>query len=255
MAHLHNLIQPRYILGLSATPFRADKVKLCFDSVLKDAGIQQLIQEGFLSQYHHYTIPVYTPKSVAETYLREPQRWGASILFFHTLAQCAEAQSLLRAGGVACEVVTGSSDREAQFTRFAVGECRVLINCMVLTEGFDYPALQTVFCRPSGKSTTIQMAGRVLRQYPTLPIKQVVQCQKTAWPFGRTANAAIAHTWQDNSWRSLTLNPLIHQVNLTALRALAKCDVQLPEYLQRRAKATTRPTHWQREDSAAGVGP
>ena len=27
MAHLHNVIRPRYILGLSATPFRADRVK------------------------------------------------------------------------------------------------------------------------------------------------------------------------------------------------------------------------------------
>src|SRR5438105_3870261 len=49
MAHLPNVIRPRYILGLSATPFRADKVKLCFESVIRDAGIQRLIQDGYLS--------------------------------------------------------------------------------------------------------------------------------------------------------------------------------------------------------------
>ena len=43
-------------VGLSATPFRADKVKLCFDSVIKDAGIHGLIQDGYLAQYHHYTL-------------------------------------------------------------------------------------------------------------------------------------------------------------------------------------------------------
>src|SRR5262249_27490200 len=57
MAHLHNVIQPRFILGLSATPFRADKVKLCFDTVIKVAGIAPLIQDGYLSQFHHYTLP------------------------------------------------------------------------------------------------------------------------------------------------------------------------------------------------------
>ena len=32
MAVLHQRIRPRFILGLSATPFRADRVKLCFDT-------------------------------------------------------------------------------------------------------------------------------------------------------------------------------------------------------------------------------
>src|SRR4051812_10489607 len=60
MALLHQRVRPRFILGLSATPFRADRVKLCFDSVLKDAGIASLIQDGYLSPYHHYTIPRHT---------------------------------------------------------------------------------------------------------------------------------------------------------------------------------------------------
>ena len=63
MAQLHNVIQPRFILGLSATPFRADKIKLCFDTVIKDAGIHRLIQEGYLSSYHHYTLPEHSPRT------------------------------------------------------------------------------------------------------------------------------------------------------------------------------------------------
>ena len=91
MAYLHQRIRPRFILGLSATPFRADRVKLCFDSVLKDAGIQSLIQDGYLSPYHHYTIPRHAPDSVVEFYLRDRPRWGKSILYFHTLQQCHAA--------------------------------------------------------------------------------------------------------------------------------------------------------------------
>jgi superfamily II DNA or RNA helicase len=114
MAHLHQVVRPRYILGLSATPFRADRVKLCFDSVIKDAGIQTLIQDGYLSPYHHYTIPRHTPQDVAACYLRDRQRWGKTLLYFHTLEQCAEADRLLRKAGVRSAVVSGSSDREGQ---------------------------------------------------------------------------------------------------------------------------------------------
>jgi hypothetical protein len=37
MAHLHNVIHTKWILGLTATPFRTDQVKLCFVKVVKPA--------------------------------------------------------------------------------------------------------------------------------------------------------------------------------------------------------------------------
>src|SRR4051812_34499799 len=131
MAHLHQVIRPRFILGLSATPFRADRVKLCFDSVLKDAGIQTLIQDGYLSPYHHYTIPRYDPETVVSFYLRDRQRWGKSLFYFHTLEQCAQANALLRAARVRSEVVSGDSDRDAQLEGFRAGTVDVLVNCMM----------------------------------------------------------------------------------------------------------------------------
>ncbi len=243
MAYLHQRIRPRFILGLSATPFRADRVKLCFDSVLKDAGIQTLIQDGYLSPYHHYTIPRHTPDRVVECYLRDRPRWGKSILYFHTLQQCQAADSLLRSASVRSEVVSGESDREAQLEAFRSGQLDVLVNCMMLSEGFDCPELKTVFCRPSCKGVTIQMAGRVLRQHPDFPYKQIVQCMKTRWPFPRTAAPALQFVWNDGQWRSLQANPFINQVNARALQALAQCKTELPVYLQR--KQSRRPRdHW-----------
>jgi superfamily II DNA or RNA helicase len=233
MVYLHQRIRPRFILGLSATPFRADRVKLCFDSVLKDAGIQTLIQDGYLSPYHHYTIPQYTPDRVAEFYLNDRLRWGKSILYFHTLQQCHAADSLLRSSGVRSEIVSGDSDRETQLEAFRDGRLDVLVNCMMLGEGFDCPQLKTVFCRPSCKGVTIQMAGRVLRKHTDLPSKQIVQCMKTRWPFPRTAGPALQYVWNDGQWRSLQVNPFINQVNARALQALAKCKTQLPVYLSR----------------------
>ena len=231
MACLHQQIRPRFILGLSATPFRADRVKLCFDSVIKDAGIQTLIQDGYLSPYHHYTIPRHTPEEVVACYLRDPQKWGKALLYFHTLEQCRVADALLKAQGIRADVVTGDSDREAQLEAFRAGRLQVLSNCLMLSEGFDCPELQTVFCRPSCKGVTVQMGGRVLRKHPDLPYKQIVQCARTPWPFQRTATAQVQYIWLNGGWRSLQLNPRINEVNQRTLQALARTVVTMPKYV------------------------
>lgn len=240
MAHLHNVIRPRYILGLSATPFRADKVKLCFDTAIRDAGIRQLIEDGYLSRYRHFTIPEYTPAAAAEFYARERDRWGKTVFYFHTIPQCQAAAAALRKYGVRVEVVTGSGDRDGQLERFEAGELDALVNCVVLAEGFDCPSLQTVFCRPSGKAITVQMCGRVLRKHPNVPVKNIVQCQKTRWPFVRTAAAELQHVWTPDGWWTLTVNPRIQQVALASLRALARTEVKLPEFLSKAAKPRPR---------------
>jgi superfamily II DNA or RNA helicase len=248
MAVLHQKVRPRFILGLSATPFRADRVKLCFDTVLKDAGIASLIQDGYLSPYHHYTLPRYDPETVVRFYLQDRRRWGRSLFYFHTLEQCAAADRLLRGAGVASDVVSATSDREAQLLAFRAGELEVLSNCLMLGEGFDCPDLKTVFCRPSCKSVTIQMAGRVLRQHPDLPYKQVVQCQTTRWPFPRTAAPALQYVWAGDGWRSLEVNPLISQVHARTLQALARSEVTLPEFVARRSGWRRIREQWRARD-------
>lgn len=144
-AHLHNIIKPKWILGLTATPFRCDRVQLCFDFVVKDAGIHQLIQDGYLSQYDHYTVPKWDVQQLADHYCADPHRWGKSIFFFHTLDECFALNESLQSRGVQSDVVTGNSDRDSQLAAFRRSELQVLINCMVLTEGFDDPSLPMAF--------------------------------------------------------------------------------------------------------------
>ena len=179
MANVYSHIRPRKILGLSATPFRNDRFKLCFEKVIRDAGIHQLIQDGYLSPYHHYTIPEHSPESVASVFIREPGRWGQSLVFFHRYVDCIRCRDLLVAGGIGAEVVSASTDRQRQIDDFASGHIQVLVNMLILAEGFDCPCLRTVFCRPSGKLCTIQMGGRAFRKHPAIPYKQIVQCKNT----------------------------------------------------------------------------
>jgi len=247
MVNLHATIQPAKTLGLSATPYRMDRCALCFERVLKDADIHHLIQSGHLSRYRHFTIPKYTPEAVADCYAREPERWGRSLIFFHRLEQCEQCHRLLRQRGIHGEVVTGQSDRPRQIEDFAAGRIPVLFSMMILAEGFDCPSLQTVFCRPSGRSCTVQMCGRVFRKYPEHPYKQIVQCRETRHPFPRSAAPAEQYVWSDSGWKSLKINRHLTAISNNAMRAIAQSTASLPKILTERRG---RPGRWWRHRSS-----
>lgn len=155
---IHNKLNPLFYLGLSATPMRTDRVKLCFEVTLQDAGYHNLIQDGYLSQFDQFMLNEFTPKAVAEAYLADTQKWGKSLMFFLTHQECLDCATILRNNGVRCDVVTGATDRNAQIDALEAGEVDVLINMFVLTEGFDCPDLRTVWVRDShNKGPTVQM--------------------------------------------------------------------------------------------------
>ncbi len=220
MASLHAAVGPAKVLGLTATPYRTDRLGLCFERTIRDAGIRQLVLDGYLSPYAHYTLERYAPDTVADAWLREPDRWGRTLVFFRTLAECEACAALLRAAGVACEVVSASSDRESQIARFEAGGCRVMLSVGVLAEGFDCPALATVFCRPSGRGPTVQMAGRVLRRVAELPLKNIVQCGFTKHPFTATALPAVQYVQAGEGWQSIGMNDRVEEASTRMLELL-----------------------------------
>lgn len=237
--HLHNMIEPDFVLGLTATPFRTDSMKLCFSKAIKDAGIHELIQDGYLSKYHHFSIPKWDPETIADFYCAEPDRWGKSIFYFLSLDQCQDLHSRFKRRGIVSDVVTGGgsvSHREDQLGAFQSGEVPCLINCMVLTEGFDAPSLQTAWVRDSGKGPTMQMAGRVFRQFPSLAFKQVVQSRGTRWPMIKTAMPCQQYLWQESEWRTLQVNPHLEEINNRARMAIAQTPVEMPKFITDRKK-------------------
>jgi len=230
MANLHAAVRPNRILGLSATPYRTDRVKLCFEHTIRDAGIQELIRLDYLSTFDHYTIDEYSPQSVADHFAREPDHWGQSLIFFHRTEECFACKSALADHGITADVVTAKTDREQQIDAFEQGKTKVLISMAILTEGFDCPQLQTVFCRPSSKGCTIQMCGRVLRKWNPSVRKQLVQCRNTKHPFTKTAEPARQFIW-DNGWKNLSFNHDLARVTDTTRMLVARRRNNLPRYL------------------------
>lgn len=81
------------------------------------------------------------------------------------------AHATAAAIGSSAAVVSGKTpteDRRLIYKLFEFGELRVIVNCMVLTEGFDAPwADCAVIARPTQSAPLyVQMVGRVLRTWP-----------------------------------------------------------------------------------------
>lgn len=88
--------------------------------------------------------------------------FAASVASAHTIA------ALLRLDGVAADAVDGSmrrQERRRYVEKFKSGESRVLVNCDLLTQGFDAPRVRALYiARPTfSPNRYLQMVGRGLR--------------------------------------------------------------------------------------------
>jgi superfamily II DNA or RNA helicase len=229
----------RYMLGLSATPFRTDKLKVPFNKMIQDAGIHRLIEEGWLSKYHHWCMEQYTPLTAAQAYIRDRERWGKTVVFFHQVAQCEEFQGYLADAGIRCEVVKGSTTnahREDQLDAFDAGEYDVIANVAILTEGFDCPELETVFCRDSAKLPTIQMAGRGFRIHESLDHCNIVQSKLSKWQFTRTAKPEKSWVEKNGEWYALGSNKVVDKTVRSMVTKLVDIETEMPTFILKNRK-------------------
>jgi hypothetical protein len=230
-----------FLVHNTATPFRTDRVKLCYSRIIKDAGIRSLIDQGYLSPFHQYIFQEsWTPEAVSRHYLADPARWGKSVVFFNTEIEAQECGERIRAGGVKAEVVTGSSDQETQIDMFNNHDTDVLVNMVVLTEGFDSTILKTAWVRPGSKGPTMQMGGRALRKHHDPAVKsiaQIVQNGVTHQPFTKIASAEMKYVCNDGiTWEDRQMNERVNQASRAAIKAIAQIDVKIPPLLKKFSK-------------------
>ena len=170
---------------------------------MRTCSIGRLIREGCLSRFNSYLIPRYTPADVARFYLDSPERWGKSLVYFHTIADCLDFKTLMAEGGVDVEVVTAESDKDRQLRRFLDNKVGVVANVGMLTEGFDQPDVTSVFVRDASRLPTIQMCGRGLRIAPGKDACNIVQSINTKYLFERVAPPKNMFRFQQGHWLAL----------------------------------------------------
>lgn len=185
--------------GVTATLERGDGIGLgdTWEDVVFSRSILWMIKRGYLVQPRGYNEDLsgldlgtvkrsrgdYQANDLGEA-LEEaglsdamPKMWkqyadGRQTIVFTPTVATAEsvAQSFELGHGIRAGVVSGETPREERlklFDDFRTGRIRVLVNCMVLTEGFDAPwASCVIIARPTqSRPLYVQMVGRVLRPW------------------------------------------------------------------------------------------
>lgn len=182
------------ILGVTATPDRGDKQTLgqFFDSLAYEYSMSRAIREGYLSPIKAQLIPLRLDISqvkissgdfgasdigcALEPYLHQIAAEMArycqgrkTVVFLPLIATSQKFCQMLNANGLRAAEVNGMSDNRAEILRdFENGRYDVLCNSMLLTEGWDCPAVDcVVVLRPTKvRSLYQQMVGRGMRLFP-----------------------------------------------------------------------------------------
>jgi len=182
------------VLGVTATPDRGDMKNLgqCFDSLAYEYTLTRAVREGYLAPIKAVTVPLtlditgvgvqngdYKAGDLGdalEPYLEQIAEVIAvecahrhTVIFLPLVRTAQKMRNILRRHGLRADEVNGESrDRAEILTRFDRGETQALCNAMLLTEGWDCPAVDcVVVLRPTKqRGLYCQMVGRGTRLHP-----------------------------------------------------------------------------------------
>lgn len=188
-------LQPSRVLGVTATPYRGDKVTLStvFDGLVYHFGIREGIRDHWLTDLKAYRVetkvdldPVHTQggdfqtgelaqaldtpernRLLAEaTQQYAPQR--RTICFTITVDHAHHMAAAFNAQGMPAAALSAETPkplRQDTLRQFHDGTIQVICNCGILTEGFDEPRVEAIVLARPTKSLPLftQMVGRGTR--------------------------------------------------------------------------------------------
>ena len=189
-------LNPRFLIGFTATPFRFDKNPLTpepFAQVRRSITPRELIEKGHLvppviltpliTDANGTPVPINRAANPAETYLRAI-RYGLSqgrrkfIIYVSSSGRTRPRENARRTVelvtselGIPIDAIDDSMSEKARETAVAryknVNEA-VLVNYATLTEGVDIPETDCLVIGRAtrSESSIIQMLGRGIRGYP-----------------------------------------------------------------------------------------
>lgn len=197
---IYERFTPRLHLGFTATPNRADGAGLerIFDDIVFERDLEWGIRNGYLCDIHALRVEIgYDLQGVARRMgdysIGELERavniTEANRAIAEVYAKYAKGQTLIfcvsvaHAQAVAKEIpgavaVIGGEERAGTLERFRNGEVKVIVNCMVFTEGTDLPNIETIIvARPTqSMGLYMQMIGRGTRLHPGKERLTLIDC-------------------------------------------------------------------------------
>lgn len=199
---LLDALSPRFLLGLTATPFRGDHrdlLELCDGTLAYQVGLFEAIALGWLVPFRYFGVAdtvvyddtlltarrtydarkltrrVNTPERARlaiERFREHPSR--AALGFCVSIEHAAFMAACFNSAGIASAAVhsgEGSIERTRAVQDLEQGRLRVLFTVDLFNEGVDIPTVDLVmFLRPTESMTVfMQQLGRGLRLYPSKP--------------------------------------------------------------------------------------
>ena len=187
------------LIGLTATPYRLDSGLLhegegaLFDGISYEANVADLIEQGYLcrltakhgddvnldgvrtlagefniAQLGERMSAIELVEHHADLIVQRCASRNAWLIFCVTVEHASQVSAALLRRGVTSTFVSGdmlNTERDAKINGFKNGDVRALVNCSILTTGFDHPATDAVvMLRPTlSPGLYVQMVGRGLR--------------------------------------------------------------------------------------------
>lgn len=188
----------RKLIGCTATSERTDGTPLgnIFQDRVDAPRIEWFINQGYLCDLKFLSVETGIDLSDVKVYAGDLSESGIAdhlvdsgyikelgrvieeycgnrksiIVYLPNVVTTKLASKLLNESGISSDYVIGAERqrRKEVIARFKKGEFRVLVNCLVLKEGFDAPnADAMLLCRPTRSSLLLtQMIGRLTRNSP-----------------------------------------------------------------------------------------
>lgn len=159
------------IIGLTATPDRADGCLIKFESIINPISREEAVAQGFLAPTYLNSI-VDTPandkvpvtKMVIDEFLEE---FGQTMMFFRTKKEVREIADYLASKGKKVIPIIGQSDEalDQLLNDFSAGKVQFVINCNKINEGVDVVGCTDVYLgRSYGSYPQLnQVIGRASR--------------------------------------------------------------------------------------------
>jgi DNA repair protein RadD len=174
-AALASAYSDAFVIGLSATPMRADGKPLgdIYQDLVVVSTVRELTDLGWLVPCQVFAPPEYQTGLAADPVdaYEQHARGRRTIIFNSTVEHATDVARRLTERGHPAAVVHGGLSghtRAATLERFRQGDLRVVTNVAVLTEGFDDPGVECcVLARACDHAGLyLQIIGRILRPAP-----------------------------------------------------------------------------------------
>lgn len=150
------------IIGLSATPDRADGSLIKFERFIRPISREQAVKEGWLAETHLNTF-IDTPHAdktgiISDILTHYGHEMGQTMVFVRTHAEVKNITDFLNTNGYNAVSTTGIPDTELNgvLDAFSRRECQFVVDCFRISEGVDVKGCDHI------------LLGRQVGSYPML---------------------------------------------------------------------------------------